>query len=120
MIYDRMCREGGWNYGNSTVLGAELSPYADVTALALLALADHRGRPDNERSLAALRRMLATVDSGLALSSAALCFAAYGHNVAPFLARLHLAWTRTQFVGDTRSIALAILATSGAVQTVAP
>jgi len=120
MIYDRMCREGGWNYGNSVVLGAELWPYADVTALTLLSLADHPDRRENERSLAALQRMLTQVDSGLALSWTALCLSAYGRDTAPVLRRLHLAWTRTQFLADTRSIALAVLAMSDGARAVAP
>jgi hypothetical protein len=120
MIYDRMCRDGGWNYGNSAVLGADLWPYADVTALTLLSLADHRGRRENERSLAALRRMLTQVDSGLALSWAALCLSAYGQDVAPLLRRLHLSWTRTHFLADTRSIALAVLAATDGARAVAP
>jgi hypothetical protein len=120
MIYDRMCRDGGWNYGNSRVLGAELWPYADVTALTLLSLADHRDRGENQRSLAALQRMLADVDSGLALSWAALCLAAYGQDAAPVLARLRRAWTRTHFLADTRSIALAVLAMSDGARAVAP
>ena len=120
MIYDRMCREGGWNYGNSVVLGAELWPYADVTALTLLSLADHRGRRENERSLAALGRMLTHVDSGLTLSWAALCLSAYGEDAAPVLRRLHLAWTRARFLADTRSIALAVLAMSDGARAMAP
>jgi Squalene-hopene cyclase C-terminal domain len=120
MLYDRMCRDGGWNYGNSVVLGAELWPYADVTALALLSLADHHDRADNERSLVALQRMLADVHSGLALSWAALCLTAHGQDPAPVLARLHRAWTRTQFLSDTRSIALAVLAASDGARAVAP
>lgn len=120
MVYDRTCRAGGWNYGNSAVLGADLWPYADVTALTLLALADHRTRPDNQRSLTALRRMLEHVDSGLTLAWAALCFAAYQQDTAPVLARLRRAWERTEFLGDARSIALALLAMSDGARAVAP
>lgn len=120
MVYDRACREGGWNYGNSTVLGFDLWPYADVTALTLLALADHRAREDNQRSLTALRRMLEHVDSGLTLAWAALCFAAYEQDTAPLLARLRRAWKRTRFLGETRSVALGILAVSDGARAVAP
>jgi hypothetical protein len=120
MIRDRMCREGGWNYGNSRVLGADLWPYADVTALTLLALADHRAHPDSQRSLLALRRLLEHVDSGLALAWGALCFAAYGEDAGPWRTRLHRAWRRTRFVGDARSTALAILAMSDGARAVTP
>jgi hypothetical protein len=120
MVADRMCRDGGWNYGNSNVLGTDLWPYPDVTALALLALADRRTSPITERSLAALHRMLAHVDSGLALSWGALCFAVYEEDVAPLQRRLHRAWNRTRFLGETRSIALAILAMTDGARAVAP
>jgi squalene cyclase len=120
MVDDRACREGGWNYGNSTVLGADLWPYADVTALTLLALADRRGRPENRRGLAALRRMLEHVDSGLTLAWAALCLSAHDEDAAPLLKRLRRAWERTAFLGDTRSIALALLAMSDGARWIAP
>ena len=113
MIYDRMCRDGGWNYGNSAVLEAELWPYADVTALALLALAEHRQHEANQRSLRALRAMLQRVDSGLALAWATLCFSAYGEDVAPLRHRLLERHERTAFLGETKVMALAVLALGG-------
>ena len=116
MVYDRMCRDGGWNYGNSTVLEAELWPYADVTALALLALADHRLREPNQRSLRALRGMLQHVDSGLSVAWATLCFAAYGEDVAPWRGRLVERYARTAFLGETKAVALALLALSGGAE----
>jgi hypothetical protein len=42
MIYDRICEGGGWNHGNAKVLGVNLWPYPDMTALALIALQDHQ------------------------------------------------------------------------------
>jgi hypothetical protein len=38
MLLDRACSGGGWNVGNSVVCGVPLSPHADTTAVALLAL----------------------------------------------------------------------------------
>ena len=116
MVYDRMCRDGGWNYGNSTVLEAELWPYADVTALALLALAEHREREANQQSLRALRGMLHEVDSGLSLAWATLCFAAYGQDLTPWRARLVERYARTAFLGETKAVALALLALSGGAE----
>lgn len=112
MVYDRMCRDGGWNYGNSTVLEADLSPYADVTALALLTLADHRQREANQRSLRALRGMLQHVDSGLSVAWATLCFSAYGEDPAPWRGRLVARYARTAFLGETKAVALALLVLS--------
>lgn len=112
MVYDRMCRDGGWNYGNSTVLEAELWPYADVTALALLALAEHHEREANQRSLHALREMLRHVDSGLSVAWAMLCFAAYREDRGPWRSRLLERYARTAFLGETKAVALALLALS--------
>jgi hypothetical protein len=116
LVYDRMCHGGGWNYGNSTVLGAELWPYADVTALALLALADHPEREANQQSLRALRGMLKHVDSGLSGAWAALCFSAYGEDPTLWCRRLVERHARTAFLGETKVVALALLALTGGVQ----
>ncbi len=110
LIYDRMCQGGGWNYGNTRVLGENLGPYPDTTALALIALQDHPDREANRRSLEALRRMLDRVDSGLALGWSALCFALYGAETAALRERLVLEYEATQFLGRTRPLALALLA----------
>lgn len=38
MLYDRVCPGGGWNAGNGVVYGSSLTPHADATGIALLAL----------------------------------------------------------------------------------
>jgi len=115
MVYDRMCPDGGWNYGNSTVFGVDLPPFADVTALALFALSHYSMREENQRSLRRLRAMLQHVDSGLSLAWAALCFAAYGEDAAVWRRRVADRYGRTAFLGDTKVLALALLAlTQGA------
>ena len=40
LLFDRACRDGGWNHGNSNMLGKDLPAYVPTTALALLALHD--------------------------------------------------------------------------------
>jgi len=70
LLIDRCCREGGWNYGNSNMFGKELHPYVPTTAVALLALQDHRSAPEVSRSLRWIRENGNGESSGLALSLA--------------------------------------------------
>jgi hypothetical protein len=116
LIYDRMCRGGGWNYGNSTVLDADLSPYADVTAIALLALADHPRREENRQSLRVLHTLLQQTRSGLSLAWATLCVSAYGEAPGPWRRWLAERYAATAFLNETRAIALALLAMTGGVE----
>jgi hypothetical protein len=114
LAYDRMCERGGWNYGNSMVLGVQVPPYADTTALALIALQDRRNEPRNELSLTALNTMLDGVDSGLTLALSILCLSIYGRDVTALRQRLQQAYERTAFLGETRALALSVLAWRGA------
>lgn len=113
MLYDRMCPNGGWNYGNSVVLGVDLPPYADVTALTLIALQDYRGSEPNAVSLTALRGMIAEVDSSLALAWATLCLTLYGEDTESLKRRLERRYRKRPFLVDTRSLALTLLALAG-------
>jgi Prenyltransferase and squalene oxidase repeat len=113
MLYDRMCPSGGWNYGNSVVLGVDLPPYADVTALTLIALQEHRRSEPNVVSLTALRRMLTEVDSSLALAWAILCLSLYGEDTESLQRRLELRYRQRPYLVDTRALALAVLALAG-------
>jgi hypothetical protein len=113
MIYDRMCAGGGWNYGNSKTLGEALQPFPDTTALALLALADHRDRPANQQGLEALQRTTRDISSGLALALGVLCLDVYGVTTATYRARLSALYEETRFFGRVRSIGLCVLALAG-------
>lgn len=110
MIYDRMCEGGGWNYGNAAVYGDPLWPYPDITALALIALQDHKERNDNRVSLRALSKMAETTDSGLALGWTTICLSVYGEDISELRKRLDQKFARTKFLGETKPVALAILA----------
>jgi hypothetical protein len=110
MIYDRMCENGGWNYGNSSVYGERLWPYPDVTAVALIALQDHRERKENQMSLQALDEMAKNTGSGLALGWTTLCYVLYGKDGAALKSLLEQRFGKTKFLGETKAIALGILA----------
>src|SRR5262245_30192378 len=66
LLYRRMCKEGGWNYGNAQVLGEELRPYPLTTALALIAL-QNACNPECQKSLGYLQRVVREERSALAL-----------------------------------------------------
>ena len=110
MILDRECHGGGWNYGNKRVLGVDLPPYPDTTALALLALQGSIDAETRDRNLGALDGLVDSTGSGLALSLAALCRQAYGLDARDLLSRAEERFGRNGFLDDTRDIALAILA----------
>jgi hypothetical protein len=109
MILDRECPSGGWNYGNKRALDQDLAPYPDTTALALLAL---RGRSpaEVERGFGALNRLLDEQASGLALALGTLCRRAWGRDAAALEARLAARYESGGFSGESRTLALAVLA----------
>ncbi len=110
VLYDRMSAGGGWNYGNTQVLGEHLPPYPETTALALIALQNHPTAEPNQLSLHALRTMLEHVESGLGLSWAILCLTLYGHDVSAWRTLLRRTYEQTGFLGETKTLALALLA----------
>lgn len=112
LLYDRMCKGGGWNYGNVRTLGEDLLPYPDTTAVALIALQDQRTEAANQQSLQVLQHMLRQVQSGLALSWALLCFSLYGQESTEWKIQLLKRYDDTRFLEETKVVALAVLALS--------
>ena len=110
MILDRACPDGGWNYGNKRVLQVALEPYPDTTALALMGLHGHESE-EIEAGFAALDRLLGEHASGLALALAVLSRRAWGRDSATLVARLTARFDDDDFLGETRTLALAALAT---------
>ncbi len=80
LIRDRAIRSGGWNYGNSTVFGADLRPHPSPTGLALLALAgiDDDDSPHVAQSCAFLERILPMTHAPQSLCFGTLALAAWG------------------------------------------
>jgi hypothetical protein len=110
LIYDRVCPGGGWNYGNARVMGESLSPYADTTALALMAVHDRDRREATTKSLDVLAALTRDSSSGLALGWTALCFDLYGIPSAPLRQRLREQYAATRFLAKVKPLALAVLA----------
>jgi hypothetical protein len=110
MIYDRMCEGGGWNYGSNKILGVTLRPFPEVTAVALIALQDRAAEKANQLSLQALQTMMREVDSGLALGWGTICLAVYGIEVAEWQKQIVKRFGVTSFLGETKTMALSLLA----------
>ena len=110
LIYDRVCENGGWNYGNSRVLGEALWPYPDVTAVALIALQDQAMSETNQKSLRALDAMLREAGSGTALGWGILCLTLYKQDVQEWKKILVKNFEKTRFLGEIKAVALALLA----------
>lgn len=110
LLLDRVCPGGGWNYGNSVVLGEELWPYADTTALALIALQDMGPDPAVTSGLDRLIELTERNTSGLATALAVVCLRLYGRDATGLTQRLGVRYEQGRFLGDTRTLALAALA----------
>ncbi len=110
MVLDRACVGGGWNYGNYRVLGEDLAPYPDTTAIALLGLQGTEDQAQVERGLDVLPGLLDEHASGVALALAHLAGRAWSAPDTRARERLE-AWAATPGgFGETRGIALAALA----------
>ena len=72
LLADRACVQGGWNYGNSNMLGQDLRPYVPTTAVALLSLQDKRTDSVVTRSVDYLQGAASSEHSSIALSLAIL------------------------------------------------
>jgi hypothetical protein len=77
-LFDRVCHDGGWNYGNKEVYGTKLWPYVPTTAVALLALRDHQSHPVVTRSLEQLQKDVLSERSVVAVALAIICLRAFG------------------------------------------
>jgi len=110
LIFVRACNEGGWNYGNSRVLGEELRPYPLTTSLALIACQDSPNRAENRKSRDYLERSIDEEKSALALSLASLCLQVYGVEITRINRRINELYGETLFFSDIRTTALALLA----------
>jgi hypothetical protein len=109
LLYQRMCNEGGWNYGNAQVLGEELRPYPLTTAVALIAL-QKASNPECQKSLGYLQRAVREERSALALCMVVHCFSLYGIPAEPWMQAATVLYGETQYFHNIKTSALALLA----------
>ncbi|MEN8184425.1 MAG: hypothetical protein ABFS46_18020 [Myxococcota bacterium] len=116
LLWDRVCVDGGWNYGNRRVLGEVLLPFPDTTAFALLALQGSPREPELARSFDALERLLDERASGLSLALAVLAHELHGRDAHPLRERVAEKVGQPEAARETRSIAFMALALSGGAE----
>jgi hypothetical protein len=112
LLRDRESIGGGWNYGNRIVLGEDLPPYAQTTAMGLLAL---RGLDDRleSRAIERLRGLWGDEQAGglsIALSLAAFRVHGVDGEVDAARSVLDDVVERTALLGDSVALAWAALA----------
>lgn len=89
LLLDRICEDGGWNYGNRLVYDAALPPFLTTTALAAMALQDSTAaRPRVERGLSFLEKGIQQHQSALSLALAILCFQIFSRPLTPLVEAL--------------------------------
>jgi hypothetical protein len=118
LLLDRMCLQGGWNYGNPVVLGSELSPEVVDTAIALFGLQDLPEAADAiEKGLVVLEELTPERPSALALALSILCFQVFDRPTGKFvdllLKRQEPDGSWRQMVWWTSLAALALQAVDG-------
>ena len=110
LLLDRACTGGGWNYGNSNMMGQQLRPYVPTTATVLLALQDRKQLPAVGEGLMFIQRGWKTEPSGPALSLTMLCLSVYGVPCPDVAATLEVTYRETDFLGNVCTAAMAACA----------
>ena len=116
LLGDRETVGGGWNYGNRVVFDDDLWPYAQTTAVALLAL--QGSDPELEgRGMNVLRTLWRDErEGGLSLAMASAVLGLRGDADAPEARHaLFDVFERTAFLGDVVTLAWATIATGPAL-----
>ncbi|MHC4181618.1 MAG: hypothetical protein ACYSWU_29345 [Planctomycetota bacterium] len=95
LLLDRMLPSGGWNYGNTKVLGNTLRPHVQPTGLALAALHGEPSAAEHvQQSIDYLDRVLSEKTTSVSLCYALIGLAAHGHRPAAADRWLEAAWRR--------------------------
>lgn len=96
LLLDRMLPSGGWNYGNTIMLGSTLRPQVQPTGLAMAALGGEPSAADHvQRSIDYLDRVLCETTTTASLSYGLMGAAAHGYRPAAADVWLEAAWRRT-------------------------
>jgi hypothetical protein len=110
LLVDRSCRGGGWNYGNSNMLGKELAPYVPTTAVTLLAMRDRFSEPVVAQGLEFLEQHSTSERSAVALGLASRALSAYGRDTTAVQTALREQLPITVALGNHAAAAAALYA----------
>jgi hypothetical protein len=117
LLVDRSCQGGGWNYGNSNMLGKQLAPYVPTTAVALLALRDRGSEPVVTQALAFLEQHSTSERSAMALGLALRALRVHGKNTKVVEAVLQEQLPITVALGNHAAVAVALYALTNGSST---
>jgi hypothetical protein len=120
LLFDRMCHDGGWNYGNPHVYGKDLWPYVPTTALGLIALQDRAEHPAVRRSLIQLRSDLKTERSVLALALSVICARLFQEPTADLEAQLLAQYASAGEMAESDLLATAVTGVALSEQAASP
>lgn len=112
LLINRICATGGWNYGNAAVLGQDLRPYVQTTAVGLIALQNRRNDAAVNRTVKYLDRVRRTETSGMALGLAAVSLRLCGLPVDDVEEELGKDFERAERLGNFQTLAMMLYALS--------
>jgi hypothetical protein len=112
VLRDRACAGGGWNYGNSEVLGQRLAAHVPSTAISVLALQDREHEPFVADAVSFLERNWVTERTGTALALSAFALAAVGRSARLLNSTLVEQAEATSAFGNVATMGLAAHAIS--------
>ena len=108
LLVDRVCADGGWNYGNSNIFGQFLRPYVSTTALGVLAMQRHASEPCVVRSLDWLAQHWVNEPSAMALGLTLISLRVHSGRPEEVEQRLLTQWDQTGFLGNAHLTGLAL------------
>lgn len=86
LLFDRMCRGGGWNFGNPVMLNRPVDPSMVETAITLLALQDlPNDSGEISSGLEVLENGLSDLPSALGLSLGILCLTVFNRPINQYV-----------------------------------
>ena len=112
ILRERRCPNGAWNYGNANVNGVDVRPYAQTTAVALIAL---QREPASlvARPLRFLEARWRDEPGGLTLAQTLVALRLHGSAGAADVGEaLGAVYRKTSFLGNALALAWAALATA--------